>query len=195
MHSLLTLKGTVDRQADPGEFQAPFVRYNLSRRDQTMTDANEVHARVTKMLVQSLGVEEDDVIPSATLQGDLGAESIDFLDIMFRLEREFRIRIERDELFPDPISPHDEAFTRDGRLTDEGLTALRLRMPYANFRDLEFDRRLNRIDDLFTVELLTNFITWKLRGNGEAQGDVPAPAPHHFPGEPTLSVVSTRVRS
>jgi acyl carrier protein len=149
-----------------------------------MPDANEVHARVTKVLVESLGVEEGDVIPSATLQGDLGAESIDFLDIMFRLEREFRIKIERNELFPEPISPDDPVFARDGRLTDEGLTALRLRMPYANFRDLELDRQLNRVDDLFTVELLTNFITWKLRGNGEAQYDVPVPMSRHSLGEP-----------
>jgi acyl carrier protein len=149
-----------------------------------MPDANEVHARVTKVLMQSLGVEEDDVIPSATLQGDLGEESIDFLDIMFRLEREFSIKIGRNELFPDPISPDDLIFARDGRLTDEGLTALRLRMPYANFRDLEFDRQLNRIDDLVTVELLTSFIMWKLRGNGEAQYDIPVPSPHHSPGEP-----------
>ncbi len=149
-----------------------------------MTDANEVHARVTKVLVQSLGVEENDVIPSATLQGDLGAESIDFLDIVFRLEREFEIKIERNELFPDPVSPDDPVFARDGRLTDEGLTALRLRMPYANFRDLELDRQLNRVDDLFTVELLMNFITWKLRGNGEAQYDVPVPMSRHSLGEP-----------
>jgi acyl carrier protein len=160
-----------------------------------MPDANQIHERITKALVQSLGVEEDDVIPSATLQGDLGAESIDFLDIMFRLEREFSIKIERDELFPDPISPGDEAFVRDGRLTDGGLTALRLRMPYANFRDLELDRRLNRIDDLFTVELLTSFIRWKLRGNGEAQDAVPTPALHHSAGEPTSSVVSAGARS
>jgi acyl carrier protein len=150
-----------------------------------MPDANEVHARVTRVLVQSLGVEEDDVIPSATLQGDLGAESIDFLDIMFRIEREFSIKIERNELFPDPISPDDPIFARDGRLTDAGLTALRLRMPYADFRYLEFDRRLNRIDDLFTGEMLTSFVMWKLRGNGEAQYDVPVPVLDHSPVEST----------
>jgi acyl carrier protein len=149
-----------------------------------MPDAIEVHARVTKVLVQSLGVEEDDVIPSATLQGDLGAESIDFLDIVFRLEREFSIKIERNELFPAPISPDDPIFARDGRLTDEGLTALRIRMPYANFRDLDFDRQLNRVDDLFTVELLTSFITWKLRGNGQAQYDVSVPASRQSAAEP-----------
>jgi acyl carrier protein len=127
------------------------------------------------VLVQSLGVEEDDVRPSATLQGDLGAESIDFLDILFRLEREFKIKVGRDELFPDLISQDDPAFARDGRLTDEGLTALRLKMPYADFRDLEFDRRLDRIDDLMTVELLASFITWKLRARGEADSDLHAP--------------------
>ena len=44
------------------------------------------------------------------LARDLGAESIDFLDIVFRLEREFKIKIERNELFPDPISPDDPVF-------------------------------------------------------------------------------------
>ena len=150
-----------------------------------MTDAHEVHARVTRVLVESLGVEEDDVIPSANLQGDLGAESIDFLDIVFRLEREFKIKIERNEMFPDPIAPDDPVFARDGRLTDEGLTALRLRMPYANFRDLEFDRRLTQVDDLFTVELLTSFIMWKLRGIGQAQYDVTVPASYRSAAEQT----------
>ncbi len=83
--------------------------------------ANEVHAKVTKVLVQSLGVEEDDVIPSATLQGDLGAESIDFLDIMFRWSVNSGSR-SRGELFRTSISPE---IVRDGQVTDEGLTALR----------------------------------------------------------------------
>jgi acyl carrier protein len=150
-----------------------------------MPDVREVHARVAKVLMQSLGVEVDDVIPAATLRGDLGAESIDFLDLTFRLEREFSVKIESNELFPEPISPDDPVFIRDGRLTDEGLTALRLRMPYANFRDLEFDRQLNLVDELFTVELLTSFIMWKLRGYGEAQFYVPIPSARHSPGEPT----------
>jgi acyl carrier protein len=170
-----------------------FFRFNLSRGNEIMPGANQIHARVANVLVQSLGVEETDVKPSATLQGDLGAESIDFLDIVFRLEREFGIKIERNELFPDPVSPDDPAFARDGRLTDEGLTALRLRMPYADFRDLEFDRRLDRIDDLFTVELLTNFITWKLRGSGEIGADVLAQDSRCAPGVLSLSTPSTAI--
>jgi hypothetical protein len=87
---------------------------------------------------------------------------------VFRLERDFRIRIPRGELFPEPVSPDDPAFARDGRVTDEYLAALRSRMPFADLRDLERDRRLSRINDLFTVELLANYIEWKLGGSDEA---------------------------
>ena len=153
----------------------------------------EISARVTKVLVQTLGVEEDDINPSATLQGDLGAESIDYLDIIFRLEREFRIKIPSGELFPEPASPDDPAFMRDGRVTDEGLAALRSQMPYADLRALERDRRLDRIDDLFTVDLLSRFITWKLGGSGGTDSDAHAPAPHHSPEGLTLSVISTGI--
>jgi acyl carrier protein len=135
-----------------------------------MTDSDEIFARVTRVIVQALGVDEGDVTPSATLRGDLGAESIDFLDIVFRLEREFRLRIPRGELFPEPISPDDPAYTRDGLATDEYLSALRSRMPYADLGELERDRRIGRIDDLFTVGLLVGYVRWQLRSGGPAEG-------------------------
>ena len=75
-----------------------------------MPASNEIYARVTKVLVHALGVEEGDIKPSATLQGDLGAEPIDFLDIMFRLEREFGIKIPLGELFPEPVLPGRPGF-------------------------------------------------------------------------------------
>jgi acyl carrier protein len=59
--------------------------------------------KVSATLVEALNLDEDEVRPTATLQGDLGAESIDFLDILFRLVRDFGIRIERNELFPESI--------------------------------------------------------------------------------------------
>jgi acyl carrier protein len=65
-----------------------------------MTSFRNIHARVASVLAEALGVDGDDVIPSATLEGDLGAESIDFLDIVFRLERVFEIKIPQGELFP-----------------------------------------------------------------------------------------------
>jgi acyl carrier protein len=137
-----------------------------------MPASDEIYARVAKVLVQALGVEEADLRTSATLQGDLGAESIDFLDILFRLEREFRIRIPRGELFPEPVSPDDPAFARDGRVTDEYLAALRSRMPCADLSDLERDRRLSQFNDLLTVGLLVTHIRWQLGGGGQADSDV-----------------------
>ena len=68
-----------------------------------MPTPDEIDAKIAKVLVHALGVEDADIKPSATLQGDLGAESIDFLDIMFRLEHEFMIKINQDELFPEPF--------------------------------------------------------------------------------------------
>jgi acyl carrier protein len=147
---------------------------NSSRREQTILAPKEIDARVKRVLVEALGVDEDEVKPSATLQGDLGAESIDFLDIVLRLEREFRIRIPRADLFPGPASPDDPAFPRDGRLTDEGLAALPSRMPYADLADSERDDRPSRIEDLYTVGLLSSYIRWRL-GDGRVDGDLPAP--------------------
>jgi acyl carrier protein len=140
-----------------------------------MPNSNEISARVAKVLMQALGVEKEDIKASATLQGDLGAESIDFLDIMFRLEREFMIKVWQDELFSEPLLQGGTTIVHDGQVTDEGLTMLRARLPYADLRELERDRRLNRIDDVFTVDLLSRFISWKLSGSTEANGDLDVP--------------------
>jgi acyl carrier protein len=140
-----------------------------------MPRSNEIPARVANVLIDALGVEKEDIKPSATLQGDLGAESIDFLDIMFRLEREFSIKIRQDELFSEPILQGGTEIVHDGQVTDEGLALLRARLPYADLKELERDRRLNRIDDVFTVDLLSRFISWKLSSSGEANEDLDVP--------------------
>src|SRR2546429_4806413 len=121
-----------------------------------MIATGEIYKRVARVLGESLNVDEDELTPTATLQGDLGAESIDFLDIVFRLEREFGIKIPRGELFPEEVLVDGRALLRDGHLTDEGLVALRSRMPFADLRHLERERRLSKIDDLFTVDLLAS---------------------------------------
>jgi acyl carrier protein len=153
-----------------------------------MLDSKSIDARVTKVLVQALGVEEEDIKPSATLCGDLGAESIDFLDIVFRLEREFAIRIPRGELLAQPLFQPDEEIVQDGRLTDQGLAMLRTQMPYVDWSDLERNRRLRRTDDLFTVDLLGSYVRWKLASGFEAPGLAQEPAGLHSPEAQILSV-------
>ncbi len=75
----------------------PFFQRKTSCRLQDEDSLRKVQAT----LVDALGVDDEDVTRDATLQGDLGAESIDFLDIVFRLERNFGIKIPRGELFPE----------------------------------------------------------------------------------------------
>jgi acyl carrier protein len=123
---------------------------------------------VASVLVEALGVDEDDVIPSATLQGDLGAESIDFLDIVFRLERVFGIKIPQGELFPDSILGGQADLVQDETVTDRGMVELRSRMPYADLADFERDRRLGSVADLFTVALVVRYVEWKLGRDNRA---------------------------
>jgi acyl carrier protein len=134
-----------------------------------MSASEEIYGKVVGVLVEALGVDEDEITPAASLQGDLGAESIDFLDIVFRLEREFGIQIPRGELFPDSVFQGAPEFVREGMVTDEGMGELRSRMPYADFNGFDHDRRLSAVPDLFTVDLVTRYIAWKL-GHGVATG-------------------------
>jgi acyl carrier protein len=123
---------------------------------------DEIFAKVKDTLVEALNVDEDQVTPEATLQGDLGAESIDFLDIVFRLEREFGIKIPRGELFPESIFQGDPEFVQNGRVTEKGLQELRTKMPYADLSKFEQNPEVASMGDLFTVELISRYIQSKL---------------------------------
>lgn len=127
-----------------------------------MPSRDEIYSKVSATLVEALNVEETDIKPESTLQGDLGAESIDFLDIVFRLEREFGIKIPRGELFPESIFQGDPEFVKDGRVTEKGLTELRTRMPFADLSKFESDPEVSNIGDLFTVDMITRYIQGKV---------------------------------
>ena len=150
-----------------------------------MPAPEEIDARVKRVLVDALGVEEDDITSSATLQGDLGAESIDFLDIVFRLEREFNIQIPRGELFPESVFRGDPEFMSEGMVTDKGVAELRSRMPYADLGSFDRDRQLSAVPDLFTVDLITRYIAWKL-AQGAGTGPNGAAAVPVLPGPATV---------
>jgi acyl carrier protein len=124
----------------------------------------EIYGKVAATLVDALNVEEEQVSPEATLQGDLGAESIDFLDIVFRLEREFNIKIPRGELFPESIFQGDPDLVKDGKVTDKGLAELDAKMPYADLSDFKKNPTLENISNLFTVNLIVSYIQSKLDG-------------------------------
>ena len=127
-----------------------------------MPSQEEIYTKVSATLVEALNVDEDEIKPPSTLQGDLGAESIDFLDIVFRLEREFNIKIPRGELFPESIFQGDPDFVQNGRVTESGLAELRSRIPYADLDKFAKDPQVANIGDLFTVEMVTRYVQAKL---------------------------------
>src|SRR5437868_13797436 len=130
-----------------------------------MMTQEDIYQKVSNTLVEALNVDEEEIQPNSTLQGDLGAESIDFLDIVFRLEREFGIKIPRGELFPESIFQGDPEFVQNGKVTDRGLAELRQRMPFADLSAFEKNPDLAGISDLFTVEMITRYIQGNLRAN------------------------------
>ena len=127
-----------------------------------MPTQDEIFTKVSSTLVEALNVDEEEIKPTSTLQGDLGAESIDFLDIVFRLEREFGIKIPRGELFPESIFQGDPEFVQNGKVTPKGLEELRTRMPFADLSTFEQNPEVNHLSDLFTVDLITRYIQGKL---------------------------------
>jgi len=130
-----------------------------------MPSQEEIYTKVSATLVEALNVDEDEIQPTSTLQGDLGAESIDFLDIVFRLEREFGIKIPRGELFPESIFQGDPDFVQNGKVTDRGLEELRARMPFADINSFEKNPELAGIGELFTVQMIARYIEGKLHAN------------------------------
>jgi acyl carrier protein len=126
-----------------------------------MPTRDEIFDKVRSVLMEALAVDEDQVRPEATLVGDLGAESIDFLDIAFRLEKAFDIKIPRGELFPEDILTNDQ-YVQDGKLTPAGLEELRRRMPYANLEEFAKNPVVQDFANLLTVEDICRFVERKL---------------------------------
>ncbi len=126
-----------------------------------MPSEEEIFEKVREALVDALGVDDDEVTPTATLQGDLDAESIDFLDIVFRLEKSFDIKIERGELFPEDILT-DTEFVQEGRVNEAGIAKLRERMPFADLSKFEADPIVQNLGQQLTVQDMCNFVAHKL---------------------------------
>ena len=125
---------------------------------------DEIFKKVQDVLVNALGVDEEEVTPQATLRGDLGAESIDFLDIVFRLEKAFTtdpahpFKIPRNELFPEDVFTN-QAYVQNNRITPAGLEQLKTRMKHVDIAELEKDPSLERA---FTVNTVVNYIDSKV---------------------------------
>lgn len=125
---------------------------------------DEVFEKIKEELIDALGVDDDEIETTSTLMGDLGAESIDFLDIIFRLEKAFDIKIPREEIFPDESLLSDPEVVSDSKLTDKGLAMLKERMPHLELGDFEQDPDINKVGDLITVDAIVNYVERRVNG-------------------------------
>lgn len=127
---------------------------------------DEIFEKVRSVLEEALGADEDEITENASLTADLGAESIDFLDIVFRLEKVFStddqpFKISQGELFPENLMENPE-WVQDGKFTASGLKMLKERMPHVDFGDFDSDPDVNKVAELITVGSIVNFVERKL---------------------------------
>ena len=127
---------------------------------------DEIFKKVQGVLVDALGVDDDEVTPTARLTTDLHAESIDFLDIVFRIEKAFDFKIGQGELFPDNIN--DPKYVTDGVVNAAGLALLKEKMPHVDFTAFSADPKLEKVSEVFTVDSLVKFVANKLKAGAPA---------------------------
>lgn len=125
----------------------------------------EILAKVRTVLVDALAVDDEDVTPDASLTKDLGAESIDFLDIQFKLEQAFGFKIGQGEMFPEDLLKNPE-FVKEGKVTAAGMAQLRQRLPHVNFASFEQDPQAAKLGQMFTVDAVVSFVENKLKKAG-----------------------------
>jgi len=129
----------------------------------TETDA---FTAVQEAVVGALGVDEDEAGADATLMDDLGAESIDLLDILFRIERSTGIKIQAADLgtyIQGGIS--DEEFSDENEMISErGLEQLKSVMPQIDPDALRGNLEAEKVITLFTVQNLANMVSKRANG-------------------------------
>jgi acyl carrier protein len=138
----------------------------LKLQERGVLNRDEIYDQVKEVLEDALGADQEDITMGASLTKDLEAESIDFLDIVFRLEKSFStpekpFKISQGELFPENLMENAE-WVQDGKLTDAGLEMLRERMPHVDFSSIENEREVTKVADALTVASIVDFVARKL---------------------------------
>jgi len=136
-----------------------------------MIDEKEIFEKVKESIVEALGVDEEEVTPGAVLFDDLGAESLDLLDIVFRLEKIFAIKVPRGGIQQDLLDAEglkEEDVLVDGALTARGAEELKKRMTDVDQARIVEGFRLDDLPILFTVQTFVNIVKRALAEKGPA---------------------------
>lgn len=135
----------------------------------TQAEVDAVYPTVAKTIADALGSEVDEVRPDASLINDLGAESIDFLDIVFRLERAFKVKIPRGKIIEDARGDLPEAaFEQKGVVTDAGLVTLRNFLSEVPADRIKAPLKVSDVPRLFTPQTFAKLVIRAQREQGAA---------------------------
>jgi len=126
----------------------------------------DVDAAVKEAVVEALALDDDEVTPESTLMDDLGAESIDLLDILFRVEKSTGVKIEASDLgdYMQGGIPDEEFSDENETITEKGAQHLKSVMPQVDPGELAGSLKAEEVITLFTVENLSQMV--KSRGDG-----------------------------
>ena len=123
---------------------------------------DEVFAKIKEVLTTALAVDDDEVKPESKLIEDLGAESIDFLDIQFQIEKAFGFKIPKGELMPDTSLFSNPEYVQNGKMTPKGVAEIKSKMPFADLSAFEADPDISKFKDVFTVDMLVRYVMTKV---------------------------------
>ena len=129
----------------------------------TQEEVQSVYPTVADIIADAMACDPEDVTLDASLIDTLGMESIDFLDIVFRLEKAFSIKIPRGELFPEDVLSSSE-FVADGKVNAAGIAELKSRMPFADLTKFEANPSVQNFANTLTVEDMVRYVESKVAG-------------------------------
>lgn len=122
-------------------------------------NVTDVYPKVREIIAEVLVIDEDTITPSSRLITDLGAESIDFLDLVFQLEKEFKIKIPRGQLEKNARGDlSEDEFEKGGVLTEQGIQALKNYFSEVPADQFKTNMKVNEIPLLFTVETFCKLV-------------------------------------
>jgi len=131
----------------------------MTQREITKEDIQAVLPTVSATIADALGCDLEDVKPDASLIEDLDAESIDFLDMVFRLERAFKVKIPRGKIVENARGTLTEAeFEQNGIVTEAGLVQLRAYLSEVPADRFRTPTKVKDIPRLFTTETFCKLV-------------------------------------
>ena len=133
----------------------------------TKEEINAIFPKVADTVADALGCDVEKVKPDSSLINDLGAESIDFLDIVFRLERAFKVKVPRGKIIEDARGDLSEAeFDKGGIVSDAGVQRLKVFLNEVSAERFPSPLKVADIPKLFTVETYCKMVLRQQKAAG-----------------------------